>query len=48
MGSLNGRAYPVVPPKVEYLLTPLGRTLIERLPAICKWPSQYLHKLEAA
>ena len=48
MGSLNGRAYPVVPPKVEYSLTPLGRTLIERLRAICKCADQYLHKLEAA
>lgn len=43
MGSLNGTAYPVVPPKVEYSLTPLGRTLIERLRAICKWADEGNH-----
>jgi DNA-binding HxlR family transcriptional regulator len=48
MGTLNGSAYPAVPPKVEYSLTPLGRTLIERLRPICKWADQYLHTLEAA
>ena len=39
------QAYPVVPPKVEYSLTPLGRALIEPLRDICKWAEQ-LHKLE--
>jgi DNA-binding HxlR family transcriptional regulator len=47
-GLVERQAFPVIPPKVEYSLTPLGRTLIERLRAICKWPDQYLHKLEAA
>jgi len=47
-GLVERQAYPVVPPKVEYSLTPLGRTLIERLRAICKCADQYLHKLEAA
>jgi len=42
------QAYPVVPPKVEYSLTPLGRTLIEPLRVICKWAEQHLHKLEVA
>ncbi|HUP59628.1 MAG TPA: helix-turn-helix domain-containing protein [Thermoanaerobaculia bacterium] len=31
------KVYPVVPPMVEYSLTPLGRTLIEPLTAIRKW-----------
>jgi len=48
MGSLNGRPNPVVPPKVEYSLTPLGRTFIEPLRVICKWAEQHLHKLEVA
>jgi len=47
-GLVERQAFPVIPPKVEYSLTPLGRTLIERLRAICKWPDQDLHKLEAA
>ena len=47
-GLVERQVYPVVPPKVEYSLTPLGRTLIEPLRAICKWAEQHLHKLEAA
>jgi len=47
-GLAERQAYPVVPPKVEYSLTPLGRTLIEPLRDICKWADQYLHQLEAA
>ena len=47
-GLVQRRVYPVVPPKVEYSLTPLGRTLIDPLRAICKWAEQHLHKLQAA
>ena len=47
-GLVGRQVYPVVPPKVEYSLTPLGRTLIEPLRAICKWAEQHLHKLESA
>lgn len=47
-GLVERQVYAVVPPKVEYSLTPLGRTLIEPLRAICKWAEQHLHKLEAA
>ena len=47
-GLIARKVYPVVPPKVEYSLTPLGRTLIEPLRAICKWSEQHLHKLQAA
>jgi DNA-binding HxlR family transcriptional regulator len=47
-GLAERQAYPVVPPKVEYSLTPLGRTLIEPLRDICKWAEQHLHKLEVA
>jgi DNA-binding HxlR family transcriptional regulator len=32
---------------VEYTLTPLGRTLIEPLQAICKWSEKHLSELEA-
>ncbi len=47
-GLVQRRLYPVVPPKVEYSLTPLGRTLIDPLRAICRWAEQHLHKLQAA
>src|SRR5258706_1070806 len=36
-GIVARTVYPVIPPKVEYALTPLGVTLIEPLSAICKW-----------
>ena len=47
-GLVERRVYPVIPPKVEYSLTPLGRTLIEPLRAICKWAEVHLVELEQA
>jgi DNA-binding HxlR family transcriptional regulator len=36
-GVVNRRVYPEVPPKVEYSLTPLGRTLEPVVQAMCRW-----------
>lgn len=47
-GIVDRKVYPVVPPKVEYSLTPLGRSLIEPLDAICRWAEKHLPELEAA
>jgi DNA-binding HxlR family transcriptional regulator len=44
-GLVARRVYPVVPPRVEYSLTPLGRTLIEPLDAICRWAERHLPQL---
>jgi DNA-binding HxlR family transcriptional regulator len=46
-GLVSRKVHPVVPPKVEYTLTPLGRTLIEPLNAICHWSDKHLPQLEA-
>ena len=46
-GLVLRKVHPVVPPKVEYALTPLGRTLIEPLNAICHWSEKHLPQLEA-
>ena len=47
-GLVERQVYPVIPPKVEYSLTPLGRTLIEPLRSICKWAEMHLVELEQA
>lgn len=46
-GIIHREVYPQVPPKVEYSLTPLGRTLEPILDAMHQWGAQYnRHKLE--
>lgn len=39
---LNRKVYAVVPPKVEYSLTPLGKSLLPILNSIFKWGIEYL------
>ena len=46
-GVIARKVYPVIPPMVEYSLTPLGRTLVKPLEAICEWAEKYLPKIEA-
>src|SRR5207247_6050965 len=46
-GLVQRTVHPVVPPKVEYALTRLGRTLIEPLHALCRWSEKHLHELQA-
>ena len=47
-GLVKRQVYPIVPPKVEYTLTPLGQTLIEPLRTVCKWAEEHLQDLEQA
>jgi len=47
-GIVKRRVYPVVPPRVEYRLTPLGRTLLDPLKAICRWSETHLAQVRAA
>lgn len=46
-GLVQRKVHPVVPPRVEYSLTPLGRTLIEPLTAVCRWSEKHLPQLVA-
>ena len=46
-GLVERKVYPVVPPHVEYSLTPLGRTLNEPLTAVCRWAEKHLPQLMA-
>lgn len=40
-GIINRVLYPVVPPKTEYSLTDLGKTLVPIIDALCKWSEEY-------
>jgi DNA-binding HxlR family transcriptional regulator len=46
-GLVQRKVYPVVPPRVEYTLSRLGRTLIEPLRALCRWSEKHLAELQA-
>jgi len=46
-GLAERKVYPVVPPRVEYSLSRLGRTLIEPLRALCRWSEKHLAELQA-
>ncbi len=47
-GIVSRRVYPVIPPMVEYSLTPLGETLIEPLSQLCKWAETHIPEVETA
>ena len=47
-GLVEREVYPVVPPKVEYSLTPLGASLQPLLEAICQWSERHLEEVEGA
>ena len=46
-GLVARKVYPVVPPKVEYSITPLGETLNDVLRALCDWSRQNFEKVES-
>jgi DNA-binding HxlR family transcriptional regulator len=47
-GLVSRQVYPTVPPKVEYSLTSLGKTLIELLEGIRNWSESNIeHVIEA-
>lgn len=43
-GIISRKIYPEIPPKVEYSLTPLGRTVIPVVEALCVWGSEYINR----
>src|SRR5258708_37494932 len=45
-GLVERVIYPVIPPMVEYSLTPLGQTLIEPIWALRAWSEQYIEEIE--
>ncbi len=47
-GLVHRQVYPVVPPMVEYSLTPLAQTLNEVLKTLCDWANDNFQQVEAA
>ncbi|GAA1188512.1 winged helix-turn-helix transcriptional regulator [Nesterenkonia xinjiangensis] len=47
-GIVSRTAYDEMPPRVEYDLTPLGRSLREPLTALGRWAEAHIEKVEAA
>lgn len=45
-GLVKRVVYPVVPPMVEYSLTPLGLTLREPIYALREWSERYIDEVE--
>ncbi|HSW81760.1 MAG TPA: helix-turn-helix domain-containing protein [Candidatus Saccharimonas sp.] len=47
-GIIKRTIYPVVPPKVEYELTPLGNSVFEVIESLRTWSIAHLDEIEAA
>lgn len=47
-GLVTRTVYPVVPPRVDYALTPLGETLIEPLAAVAAWAERHMTEVAEA
>ena len=47
-GLVKRTVYPVVPPKVEYELTPLGQSLREPVTQLAMWAHGHIAELDAA
>lgn len=47
-GLVERTVYPVVPPKTEYCLTPLGQSLLNPLRVLCRWAEDHLDDVEHA
>ncbi|MEU7980887.1 helix-turn-helix domain-containing protein [Micromonospora sp. NPDC049081] len=47
-GIITRTSYPGVPPRVEYELTDLGRSLLEQVSVWCDWAEEHLDELLAA
>jgi DNA-binding HxlR family transcriptional regulator len=45
-GLVKRVVYPVIPPIVEYSLTPLGLTLIGPIEALRDWSEQHIEEVE--
>jgi DNA-binding HxlR family transcriptional regulator len=47
-GIVSRTVYPVVPPRVEYALTPMGRTLLDTVGTLVRWADDHVALIERA
>lgn len=47
-GIVSRIMYPVIPPRVEYALTPLGATLLDAAGTLVSWADAHLAEVDAA
>jgi DNA-binding HxlR family transcriptional regulator len=47
-GLVRRTVYPVVPPRVEYTLTPLGATLLDVVGTMAQWAEEHVPEIDAA
>jgi DNA-binding HxlR family transcriptional regulator len=47
-GLVTRTVHPTVPPRVNYTLTPMGRTLLDTARALVDWAERHLHEIDAA
>ncbi|GAB0106390.1 helix-turn-helix domain-containing protein [Nocardia sp. JMUB6875] len=47
-GFLTRTVHPTIPPRVEYELTPLGRSLAEPIAALREWTETHINEIERA
>src|SRR5215467_7600099 len=47
-GLIVRQVYPLIPPKVEYSLTPLGRSLLAIVEALVTWSGDHVSEVEQA
>ena len=47
-GIVTRKVYPVVPPRVDYALTPMGRTLLATIRQLIEWADRHTEDIEAA
>lgn len=45
-GLVLRKTYPVIPPKVEYCLTPLGKSLLGPMNTVCNWVEKSLPEIK--
>lgn len=47
-GLVSRKIYPQIPPKVEYTLTEMGKTLLPAMDTLIKWAIEYMPAIKVA